>query len=606
MLNDARNAPFDRLGGFDTLQRAVGLLFARLRAAPHLLPLLLDGSIPGNSADAEWLVQLWLTDCLGGPMSYDGPDISGVCRQLHIDQERWDRLVGLAREALIAAGAPPAAVDEASGVLRAALPGQDATTMNGGEITGPGTHAAAAMRQAAESVVAAAGCSDWNLFVLDADLVLIDQNEAACATLLRRDADLRRAFGHGATELLGESVLRFHPAPGQLPGLVGETERLPRDATWSFGRVTWRARVFALSPAGPKRPGFAIAWRDESETYRRATIITRLKAQAEELPIPVMYPDAEGELWFGNAACEHALARLAPWLPPHLNPATGIPGALFFPDAAERRSLFMTREALPLKKRMTFGPETVSLLVSAVCDDEQQMVCPQVTWEIVHSIVPAVSAPAPAPSAPADGPTLPGEVTPSSGYPRPRGLTEVSSELRREARALETSALALSSLSEVLDALADQATGDAAGPPGGGLEHALESGDAVARLAEQGLAALDSAREIASGAARQRAVAAALGQLMEIARRTNRLIVDASLSVVEDSMSDSVGLLLDRAAMVRAAVDGDAGALAMQAQEVARQLAQSVTTAGRLVELRESLRDAVSPPAVPADEAVLV
>ena len=601
MLNAARNALFDRLGGFDTLQRAVGLLVARLRAAPHLLPLLLDGAIPGNSADAEWLVQLWLTDRLGGPMSYDGPEISGVCRQLHVDQGRWGRLVGLAGEALIAAGAPPAAVDEARGVLLAALPGHDATTVPDGGASGPGTHAAVAMRQAAESVVVAAGCGDWNLFVLDADLMLIDQNEAACAALLRRDADLRRAFGLGATELLGESVLRFHPAPGQLQGLFGETERLPRDATWSFGRVAWRARVFGLPAAGPERPGFAIAWRDESEAYRRQTVITRLKAQAEELPIPVMYPDAEGDLWFGNVACEHALARLAPWLPPHLNPATGIPGALFFPDVAERRSLFTTREALPLKKRMTFGAETVSLLVSAVCDDDQQMLCPQVTWEIVHSITPAVSAPAPV-----VGPALPGEVTPPSGHPRPRGLTAVSSELRGEARALETSALALSSLSEVLDALADQALGETVGPPTDGLGHALESGDAAARLAEQGLAALDSAREIAAGAVRQRAVADALAQLMEIARRTNRLVVDASLSVVEDAMGDRVGLLLDRAAMVRAAVDGDAGALAMQAQDVARQLTQSVTTAGRLAELRESFGDAVPPPAVPADEAVLV
>jgi hypothetical protein len=433
--------------------------------------------------------------------------------------------------------------------------------------------------------------------VLDADLVLIDQNEAACAALLRRDADLRRAFGLGAAELLGESVLRFHPAPGQLQGLVGEPGRLPRDAIWRFGQVAWRARVFALPAAESERPGFAIAWRDESEGYRRETIITRLRVQAEALPIPVMYPDAEGDLWFGNAACEHALARLAPWLPPHLNPATGIPGALFFPDVAERQSLFTTREALPLKKRMTFGSETVSLLVSAVCDEDQQMLCPQVTWEIVHSIAPLVIAPAP--PEPACVPVSSAAETPPSGHPRPRGLTEVSDALRREARAL-------SSLSEVLDALADQAAGEGAGEPSNGLQHACENGVAAARLAEQGLAALDSAREIAAGAARQRAVADALGQLMEIARRTNRLVVDASLSVVEDSISDSVGLLLDRAAMVRAAVDGDAGVLVTQVHDVAQQLAQSVTMAGRLAELRASLLGAAPPPAVPAAEAVLV
>lgn len=565
MLSPVPVASFERLGGGDTLTRAVALLFARLKAAPALQPLLYDGSIPANSAEVERQVRLWLTDRLGGPMSYDGPDVAGLCRQLQVDSERWNRLVRMAGDALLAAGAPSSAVDEARVLLLAALPVREGTIKQGPVGSEPKPDAVA-LRQAAEAVVVAAGLSGWNLFVLDPDLVLIHEDEAASAALVRCDADLRRAFGLGATELLGKSVLRFHPAPSQFQGLLSETARLSRDTTWCFGRVAWRARVFVLSAAGPGRPGFAIVWRDESEAYRREAIITRLKAQAEELPIPVMYPDAEGELWFGNAACAHALARLAPWLPPHLNLSNGIHGALFFPEAAERQSLFTAREALPLKKRMTFGPETVSLLVTAVCDDDQQMLCPQVTWEIVHSIAPVVMAPAPPP--PSGGRVPPEGATQPRLHPRPRNLTEASSDLRREARALETSALALSWLGGVLDALADQAAGAGAGLPTAELE---------------------------------RAVAAALGQLNEIARPINRVVGDASLSVVEDSMTNSVGMLLDRTASVRAAVDDGAGVLAPQAHDVARQLAQAVATAGRLVELR----DAVPAPDVLAAEVVL-
>ena len=609
MLTPTRQALFDRLGGFDALERAVTACFARVATVPDLA-----GLVPAaRLADAHWQVQLLLTEMLGGPMAHDGPDPDTLCQAAGIDARRASLLIDHLLAAFGAGGAEGALLDELRQTLAHFAHSLGLSTASPPPVPVVATRPVrpdpdTSLVARAEVAIATAGAADWPLFVLDAELVVVHQNAWATAALPAADADLRRGFGLGATELVGQSVLRFHSAPTQLHGMLNDTLRLPREILWSFGRTTWRARLFTLPEVAGGAGGFAIAWRDESEAHRRDAIIARLRAQAEELPVPVMFPDATGERWYGNAACEHALGRLEAWLPAGFDPSHGIPGALFFPDAEERRSLFTMREALPLKKRLSFGPETVAVLVSAVCDDHQQMLCPQVTWEIVHSIVPPAITPKrkPAPAslpvpAPAPDPA-PAQVATVS---RPRGLREVGTDLRREARAVEASARAMLSFTELLNSLADQTAGDSAGMPGSALADALDGGEVEARLAEQGLVALEAAREIADGEACQEAVRSALAQLMAVARRTNRLVLDASLSVVEDAMGDGVGRLLERSAAVRGVVDAEAGAFALQAEAVSRQLAQSIGTASRLVELRDALREAPLAPAVTAAEVAL-
>jgi truncated hemoglobin YjbI len=72
---------FDQVGGFDGVDQAVNRLFAGLAAAPDLSRLLPSG----DTGEARWEVQMLLTDLLGGPMSYDGPDPRVVAGRLDIE-----------------------------------------------------------------------------------------------------------------------------------------------------------------------------------------------------------------------------------------------------------------------------------------------------------------------------------------------------------------------------------------------------------------------------------------------------------------------------------------------------------------------------------------
>ena len=496
MLSSVQNAPLDRLGGLDTLERGVAILFTRLKATPELMPLLPSGA-DNDSSDAEWQLQLWLTDILGGPMRYDGPDVKFLFHQEQAGPDLWSRFGGLIGDSLQATEATPSAVYEARQLIDAAL--------------------AAASGAAASS--------------------------ARIASAAAAAAQARPSFA-----------------------------------------VAWG-----------DEPDFPIAWRDDAEAQRRTAIIARLKLEAEALPTPTMFPDAKGELWFGNAACTHAVARLGAWLPDDFDPAQGIPATLFFPDVTERQALFSNLNTLPFTKRVCYGPDTVTLVVSAVHDEQHRILCPQISWEVFNTMVPlemldqpaapAVAAPHPVPPRP-----MPEMAPIAHQAPASAGLNETATNLKLEARAIEQSAQALLGLTRLLDSLADRAAGQSSNAPVASLAAAVADADGATRLIEQGLAAIAAAREVSGGPGRSPEISGALDHLMELARRTNQLVLDASLRAVEDDVAGAANALLARTGAVRSGLAAQVNGLTVEAQAVAQQLEKGAATAGRFAELREAMR----------------
>ncbi len=303
----------------------------------------------------------------------------------------------------------------------------------------------ALLLQRALAVADQPGGAPLNLFVLDRSLTLIYLNEGAERGVQAADADLRRAFGVGAGELLGHSILRCHPAPSRLQAILLDPANLPREVSWSFGTVSWRARLHGVRGPDDQLLGFAVTWWDATAAEWVEALYDRLRLEAEELPMPVMYPDGAKELWFGNPACDHALERLAPYLPAPVNPLLGIPIGIFLPDEAERRRVLGDPSCLPFKKRIRIGPETVSVLVSAVRDQAQRYAGPLLTWEIVH-YTGSTEEPRPAPPAPA-------AVVP----PPEDGCVAPVPVLRRAAAEFEAAARDLGALSRLLLTAADHA-----------------------------------------------------------------------------------------------------------------------------------------------------
>ncbi len=460
-----RNAMFDRLGGFDGVDHTVQRLFDRLAGDPTLAGLIPSAGV----ADARWQVQMLLTDRLGGPMAYDGPEPAVLRRELGIDEEKAGRIAVHLLAAFQEGGASPELTEE----LRSLFAEEAAALGLHAPAAAPHPDPRQALLAQALEDASQAGLADRPLFVLDPDLTLVHLNPEAERGLEAARADLRRAFGLAPGDLAGHSVLRFHPAPSQFQGLLQDVTRLPKETTWCFGHMVWKARVGAVrSPEGTLL-GYGISWRDETDLHRAEAVFQRLRNQAEDLPVPIMYPDPMLEKWFGNAACEHALERLAAYLPFPVNPLDGVPIQLFLPDESERRALFRDPARLPYKSQIRMGPETVNILVSPIRDEDQRYLGPQITWEIVHftrkedraPVSPRGSRPVapPPPAVPPVASAPPARVaTPPAAAEGTSAAPSPVRALRGEARALEAAATELQTLVHLLDLVADQAEGQGA------------------------------------------------------------------------------------------------------------------------------------------------
>src|SRR5512147_3134667 len=100
---------FERLGGFDAVERTVARLLERIAGDPVLASLL-----PAGNHDAlGWGIQLLLTDRLGGPMAYDGPDLTEVARRHGLDAPRWRAVLGHTLACLALEVPDPATLEEA-------------------------------------------------------------------------------------------------------------------------------------------------------------------------------------------------------------------------------------------------------------------------------------------------------------------------------------------------------------------------------------------------------------------------------------------------------------------------------------------------------------
>ncbi len=579
----AQASLFETLGGFEGMERVAERVLTALASDATLSSLV----PPQLQSEARWQLQLLLTDRMGGPAAYDGPEPTAVAARLALDSSRW-QAIGRALIAGLAAENPPAAsLQECERIL---IQFGASLGLSGTPVSPEAPRQT--LEEKAAQVIAQAGLGSKNLFVLDPAFTVVALNDQARTAARSVDGELRRAFGVGADELQGQPILRFHPAPTQLHALLDDTDRLPRELLWSFGRVVWKAIVHPVKDAQGGLAGYAIAWTDESHIYRDRAVIERLRGEAEDLPVPVMFPDATLERWYGNPACEHALARLAPYLPAPVSTVAGIPIGIFLPDRAEREQLFGNPASLPFKRQIRFGPETVSLLVAPILDETQRYIGPQITWEIVH-----FSQPRPEPAEPAPPAGVPAQsVNPVSSTPAsaPAVLASgatASAQLRTEARSLEAAAQELVLLTRLLLSVADHAdhSAPAAVQPDQVAAAALRGGEETAQMAQAALEILAAARDAAPSGTRRPDTDRALATLNGIARRANRLAVEGAMLAVEDDSNQVAERLVEETRAFSRGLSERLRALRARAQDSSSALDQSAAAAARLGALREQL-----------------
>ena len=96
---------------------------------------------------------------------------------------------------------------------------------------------------------------DSNCFVADLDLTLVYMNRRGERTTTALAPTIRDSFGVDLREILGGSIHRFHQDPKRIERILEDPAALPRQAVFSFGGITLRATINAITDDAGKRFG---------------------------------------------------------------------------------------------------------------------------------------------------------------------------------------------------------------------------------------------------------------------------------------------------------------------------------------------------------------
>jgi PAS domain-containing protein len=117
---------------------------------------------------------------------------------------------------------------------------------------------------------AALDSMDANCFIADLELTLVYMNRRGEKTTTALAPVIRSAFGVDLRDILGGSIHRFHQDPSRIERILQDPSALPRQAVFSFGGVTLRAAINAITDGHGKRLGYVVIWDNVSERNARA------------------------------------------------------------------------------------------------------------------------------------------------------------------------------------------------------------------------------------------------------------------------------------------------------------------------------------------------
>jgi methyl-accepting chemotaxis protein len=117
-----------------------------------------------------------------------------------------------------------------------------------------------------------------NCFIADLGLNLVYMNAKAARTAQHVGPAVRSAFGLSVDQLLNGSIHRFHHDPARVERILADPTALPREATFSFGGITLRTLINAISDSSGQRHGYVVIWDNVSERNAAAdAAVTRVQ-----------------------------------------------------------------------------------------------------------------------------------------------------------------------------------------------------------------------------------------------------------------------------------------------------------------------------------------
>jgi methyl-accepting chemotaxis protein len=318
-------------------------------------------------------------------------------------------------------------------------------------------------------------------------------------------------------------------------------------------------------------------WRDEIgrmaasvETLREVMRQAFIQAQMiEQLPVGVMTAEPGGDfrITYLNAEARQLMETAKDGIRVPVDEMLGQSIDVFHPDLQRPRELVTNPANLPHHARLTLGPETLDLRISAMCDRDGAYVGPLLTWHratgqvrLVHQFEQSVGVIA-------------------------RTVAESADGMRRAASVMRESTIAAGERTMAVSTASDQASQSVSAAAAGAEEVAVS-------VAEIALQVAESAQIAGAAMAEAQATDASVGNLKQAAER-----ISAVVRLISDIAARTNLLALN--ATIEAARAGDAGkgfaVVAGEVKNLATQTAKATQEiGGQIAAMQQATGQAVT------------
>ncbi len=119
------------------------------------------------------------------------------------------------------------------------------------------------------------------------------------------------------------------------------------------------------------------------EKMAQDATVGRIQSMMDNIPINVMMADKDGTILYINPKSKQTLKTIEKDLPIPVEKILNHSFDVFHKNPAHQRKLVGDDRNLPHEAKIKLGQNTLSLLATAVYDNNRNYLCPMVTWEVV-------------------------------------------------------------------------------------------------------------------------------------------------------------------------------------------------------------------------------